>query len=90
MGKTVQNLFPFTDPLHGKTIILLIQEKSGLLSVHNVYHIMDAILHNLHIRVKLCSDKSLYLRQAFLRALVRIASLVNATNADPVLRKCLL
>ena len=90
MSKTVQNLFPLTDPLHGKAVVLLIQEKSGLLSVHDVHHIMNAILHNLHVRVKLCSDKSLYLRQPFLRALVRIASLVNATNADPVLRKCLL
>ena len=84
MGEAVQHLFPFTDPLHRQTIVLLVQEKSGLLPIDHVHHIMDAVFHDLYIRIKRLSDKILDLRKPFLFSLVRIAALINPANMDSV------
>ena len=51
---------------------------------------MNAILHNLHVRVELPADKSLYLRQSLLGALVRVTSLINTADADAILHQRLL
>ena len=45
--------------MNGGTVILLIQEKSGLLSVLYIHHVMHAVLYNLYFRVKRFADEAL-------------------------------
>ena len=58
MGEAVQHLFILTETMNGGTIILLIQEKSGLLSVLYIHHVMHTVLHDLYFRVKRFADEA--------------------------------
>ena len=82
--KAVQYLSAPADALHGQTVVLLIQEKSGFLPVHHINHVMYAVFYNLYIRVKGFSDEVLDLGKTFLPALIGIAALVHTADKDPV------
>ena len=83
--EAVEDALPLTDPLHRPPIILLIEEKSGLLSIHDIDHILDAILRDLDIRVKLRADEALIHVHAFLLSNRRVTPLVDAADVDAVL-----
>ena len=59
MREAVQYFFILTETMNGGTVILLIQEKSGLLSVLYIHHVMHTVLHNLYFRVKRFADEAL-------------------------------
>ena len=87
MREAVEDALPLTDPLHRPSIILLVKEKTGLLSIHDIDHILDAILGDLDIRVKLRTDEALIHVHAFLFPNRRVAPLVDAADMDAVLPK---
>ena len=85
MGKTVKHFCILTDPLYGKAVVFLIQEKSGLLSVLNVHNITDAVFRNLHFCIKRLSDKSRPKLHSLFGTLFRIASLIDSPDRHVML-----
>ena len=43
MGEAIQHMLAGTDPGHGQPVVLLVQEKAGLLSVHHVHMVAQAV-----------------------------------------------
>ena len=87
MCKAVQNLRPLAELLDSKTVIFLIQEKSGLLPIPDIYFIFHIVLFNLNKRRKFFSDKSLSKFHSFLATYLCITSLIDSTDPDPILSK---
>ena len=85
MCKAVQNFRTFAKLLDCQSVILLIQEKSCLLSVLYINFIFYAIFFNLHKRWKLRSDKTFNHFHSFLFAHLHITSLVNTPDRDSIL-----
>ena len=90
MCKAVQHFRIFAKSLDCQTVVFLIQEKSGLLSVLDVHFIFYTILFNLNDRRKFFSDKSLGKFHSFLAADLCITSLIDTPDLDPVLCKNIL
>ena len=89
MCKTIQHFLTLTDPLHRQSVVLLIQEKSGFLTIHDIYQIMHAIFNDLYICIKCIPDKILNLRQSFFFPFIGIAALIHTTYMDAVCLKYL-
>ena len=64
--------------MNGLPIILLIQEKSGLLTVFHIHLVLHTIFLNLHQRIKLFPQKSFHTLHAFLFPDFGITSLVDS------------
>ena len=84
MGKAVQHFFAFTDALHGKAVIFLIQKKSCFLTINHIYQITDAIFLNFHAGIKFIADKAFDFGQSFLGALIGITALIDTADPDTV------
>ena len=82
--EAVEDALPLADSLHRPTVILLVEEKSGLLSIHHVDHILDTVLGDLDIRIEFRADEALIHVHAFLFPNRRVAPLVNAADVDAV------
>ena len=80
---------PPDDPGDGRTVVLLIQEEAGLLSVLHVDQIPDAILNDRHIRVELRSDKPFCARKPLQLTYLGVASFVDASDPDTVFGHCI-
>ena len=87
MCKAVQNLRPLAELLDSKTVIFLIQEKSGLLPVPDIYFIFHTVLFNLNKCRKFFSDKSLGKFHSLLAAYLCITSLIDSADPDSILSK---
>ena len=85
MGKAVQNTFSFTKPLDRQPVIFLVQEEAGLLAVLDIYHIPDAVFHDLHLCIKGVSDEALEPFHALLEADPGVAPFIDAADGDSVL-----
>ena len=57
MCKAIKNLCIFTYSLNSKTIILLIQKESGLLTVFHINNISNAIFIYMNLCVKFVTNK---------------------------------
>ena len=87
MGKAVQHPFSLADALHRQTVVLLIQEESGFLSIFHIHQIMHSIFHDLHFRFIRLPDPSFYFRKSFFFPLVGIASLKDTVDDHAVFRQ---
>ena len=87
MCKAIQHFLAFADALHGQPVIFLIEEKSGFLSVHDIDHIVNAILDNFHIGIKFFADKAFDLCEPFFLAFICIASFVDTTDGNTIFGK---
>ena len=87
MGEAVQHLFAFADPLHGKAVVFLVQEESGLLTVYHIDHIVHTILHDLYIGIKFFSDKLFDFWKTFFGTFIGIASLIDAADLNAICSK---
>ena len=58
MGEAVQHLFIPTETMNGGTVILLIQEKSGLLAVFYVYNVVNAVFTDFYLGIEWFSNKA--------------------------------
>ena len=64
MGKAVQHFFTLTDTVDRGPVVLLVQEKSGLLPILYIHQIAHSILQYFHLGIKGFPDKSLAADQA--------------------------
>ena len=87
MGKAVQHPLSMAESLHGQTVELLIQEKAGLLAFGNIDQIADAVLCDLHIRVKLRPDEAFMGLHALFLPDRRLRALIDAPDLYPVFRQ---
>ena len=87
MGKAVQHPFSLADALHRQTVVLLIQEESGFLSIFHIHQIMHSIFHNLHFRLIRLADPSFDLRKSFFFPLVGITPLIYAADGHAIFRQ---
>ena len=85
MGEAVQHPAAAGQGLDGQPVVLLIQEKAGLLPLGHVHLIADAVLHNLHHRIEGVGQEALHPLHALLEAHLGVASLVDAPDGDAVL-----
>ena len=77
MCETVEYLCAAAEFLDRQTVIFLIQEKSGLLSVFHIHDIFYAIFHEL-------TDKSLDALHSFFFTLFCVTALIDASDLYPV------
>ena len=90
MRKAVQHIHPPAQLLNSETVVLLVEEKAGFLSVFYIDVVADAIFRNRDAGVKFLPDKSFAPLHAFLEALFGIAALVDAADRDTVPQQNLL
>ena len=87
MGKTVQYTFPRTKFVNCRTIVFLIQKKTGFLSVFYIHLIADAVFHNLNLCIEGIPDETFKAFHSFLQAHFRIAALIDSANKHTILCK---
>ena len=87
MGEAVQHLFAFADPLHGKAVVFLVQEESGLLTIYHIDHIVHTIFRDLYIGIKFFSDKLFDFRKTFFGTFIGIAALIDTADRDVICGK---
>ena len=87
MRKTIQDLGILTKFLNCQTVIFLIQEKTGLLSVLHIHMIPYAILTYFNLGIKRSTQESFTSLHAFQFTNLGVASLIDAANPDSVLQK---
>ena len=59
VGEAVQHLLALAELVNRETVVLLVEEKSGFLTVYNVHHILNAILCDENISIELRPDEPL-------------------------------
>ena len=84
MGKAVQHLCSLTDGTDRLTVIFLVQKKACFLSFFYIHHIVDTVFYDLHIGIKLLSQKTFDTLHSFLQPFFGIAALVNTADRDTV------
>ena len=87
MRKAVQHIHPPAQLLNSETVVLLVEEKAGFLSVFYIDVVADAIFRNCDAGVKFFPDKSFVSLHAFLKALFGIAALIDTADRDSVLEQ---
>ena len=87
MGKAVQHFCAFAELLDCQSVILLIKEKSGLLTFGDINVVLYAVLADLHLRIEGLGQKALYPLHSFEFTHFGIASLINAADPDAVFRE---
>ena len=87
MRKAIDNCLSLGKLLDGESIEFLIQEESCLLTILNIYPILNTVLYNLNLCIKFLSNKALLSFQAFLLTNPGIASLINTANLDAIFSK---
>ena len=85
MGKAVQHARTFAKLLDCQSVIFLIQEKAGFLTVLYIYQIFDPVFFYLHIGVKLLADKTLDSFHSFILSYLGVTSFINAPNLNTIL-----
>ena len=90
MGKAVEDSGIFAQLLNCQTIVFLIKEKSGLLSVLYINKILHAIFLDLYVGVELLGEKALDPFHTFIEPYLRITPLIDTADLDAVLTKLLL
>ena len=85
--EAVEDTFSFADLVDRKTVVFLVKEETGLLTVLNVNDIFDSVFYDLNFGVKWLANESFHTLHAFLETYFRIASFVNAADRDSVLSK---
>ena len=87
MGKAVQDPGPLADPVDGPAVILLVQEKSRLLSILNINDISDTIFRDPDFGIKRLCQETLVTGQAFFFTHFGITPLIDSADHDPVRRQ---
>ena len=89
MCKAVQHFRIFAKSLDCQTVVFLIQEKSGFLTILHIYQIMYSVFHDLHFRLLRLADPSFHFRKPLFFPLIGIASLEDTADDHAILRKYL-
>ena len=87
MGEAVQHPFARAEPPDRLAVILLVQEKAGLLAVPDIHQVADPIFHDLHLRVEGSADKAFKALHPLLETDLGVAALIDAPDLDLVLCK---
>ena len=80
MGKAVQNVRSPADLMDGPAVVLLVQEKAGLLAVFHVHDVADAVFRDGDLCIKGLCQKSLEALQAFLFPYLGVAPFIDAPD----------
>ena len=89
MGEAVQHVFPSTDPGNRQPVVFLVQEEPGLLAIHHVHPVLEAVFrddgHQIPFRQGAAGDirDALAFRQAFQLPDLHIVPFVDALHLFP-------
>ena len=85
MCKAVQYFFAGAELPDGFAVVFLVKEKSGFLTVFDIYDIFDTVFLDRDTGIKRLADKAFVAFHAFLKAYFGIASFINAADVDAIL-----
>ena len=85
MGKAVQYLFVGAESVNCLSVVFLVQEKSGLLSVFHIHDVTDTIFCDFNLCGERVADEAFEAFHAFLQAYLCIAALIDTTDHDTIL-----
>ena len=84
VGEAVQHFGAPADAVDGAPVLLLIQEKAGLLTVFHIHDIYHAVFGDLNFCVKRLGEESFCARHAFFFAHFGVAALIDAADLHAV------